>query len=210
MFYSRIICTLYFVKNEKFLSQRRFELLVANMNRKPLLRDLCCEAFMTLVALNEHKQNQHRLRADNDFLVCCHCKSVFTVGEELSEHLQVHNCEKLDPETHEQRRVFKKVAEMKPCLCNFCGEAFIDLNSFLSHKEKHERNFTVEKDLNNQLENHKVPHSDITEESDCKYHLSHLSSNPAPLNCVILQDQKKYKDRKAADKTFILSRVIPM
>ena len=184
---------------------------VASIDQKPFLCDLCYEAFASLDTLKEHKHNKHPLRTDNDFLVCCHCKSVFTVEEELNEHLQVHNCKKLDPETGVGTHMFQKIVDtdQKPYVCNMCGAAFIDLDILVSHKEKHEEKFILEEDLNNQLENHKTPYSDMTASCNgitfdddfySKYHFVNMQSestaNPVSLNNVTAQQETKVKTEK--------------
>ena len=123
--------------------------------------------------------------------------------KELNEHIQVNSCKYLQAEISARTDTDKK-----PYVCNMCGAAFNDLNNFLSHKEKHENEFSVKEDLNKQLENHKTPHSEIatlykdisTEDSDSKYHLSNLqlvlSSYPSSLNYVTIQQQTNVKTEK--------------
>ena len=149
----------------------------------------------SLDVLNEHQ--------GNCLFMCCHCKEVFTMEEELNEHIQANSCKYLQAEISARTDTDKK-----PYVCNMCGAAFNDLNNFLSHKEKHENEFSVKEDLNKQLENHKPPHSEITtlyndistEDSDSKYHLSNLqlvlSSNPSSLNYVTIQQQTNVKTEK--------------
>ena len=149
----------------------------------------------SLDVLNEHQ--------GNSLFMCCHCKEVFTIEEELNEHIQTNICKYLHVEIGA-----RTATDKKPYVCNMCGAAFNDLNSLLSHKEKHENEFSVEEDLNNQLENHKPPYSNIrtscngisSEDSDSKYHLgnmqSEISFNSASLNYVTIQQQTNEKTEK--------------
>ena len=146
----------------------------------------------SLDVLNEHQ--------GNCLFMCCHCKEGFTMEDELNNHIQTNSCNYLHVEIGARTDTDKK-----PYVCNMCGAAFTDLNSFSSHKDKHENEFSVEEDLNNQLEKHKPPHSNIStscnginsEHSDSKYHLgnmqSEISSNPASLNYVTIQQQTNVK-----------------
>ena len=142
-----------------------------DMDNKPFLCDLCCEAFTEPDALSEHKQHEHK---ENCLFICCHCKEVFTAEEELNEHIQANSCKYLGSsvETGVQKCMSKNTmdTDRKPYLCDICSEALTDLDSFISHKKGHGKNqlfvcskcksvFNVEEDLNNHLEKHKPPFS---------------------------------------------------
>ena len=170
-----------------------------NDETKQFLCDLCYEAFTAPDALSEHKQDEHK---QNCLFICCHCKEVFTAEEELNEHIQANSCKYLDVEMGSGTDTDKK-----PYLCTMCSAAFIDSDSLISHKVKHEKEFTVEEGLNNQLDNYRTLSSDVpmscnflnSEDSDGKYHLVSLSSetsDPASLNFITLEQQNDVKVEK--------------
>ena len=171
-----------------------------NDEQKQFRCDLCCEAFTARDALSDHKQHEHQ---ENCLFICCYCKQVFNVEEELNKHIQANRYKYLDAEMGAGTET-----DRKPYLCAMCGAAFTDSDSLISHKEKHEKEFTVEGDLHNQLGNYRTPSSDLSvscksynsKDSDGKYHLGNLSletsSKPASLNCITLEQQSEVKVEK--------------
>ena len=158
---------------------------------KPFLCDLCCEAFTAPDGLSDHKQQKHQ----NCLFVCCHCKEIFTMKEELNKHIQANSCKYFDStvetgvekckyfdltvETGVEKCISKNTmdTDKKPYLCDMCNEAFTDLDSFISHKEEHRKKqlfvcskcksvFNVEEDLNSHVENHNPQYSDIIKHND--------------------------------------------
>ena len=181
-----------------------------DMDQKPFLCDQSHEAFTSQDALTEHKLTEHQGKC---LFICCHCKKVFTVEEELNEHIQANSCKYLDLETGAGTFMCKNImdTDKKPHLCELCSEAFTDLDSFISHKEGHKKDkffvcseckrvFNVEEDLNNHLETHKTPHADITahhnKDSNDKLNLlSETCSHLTTQNDVSLADVKTEKQQ---------------
>ena len=176
-----------------------------NDEHKPFLCDVCYKAYTSLDTLSEHRASEHQ---GNFSSLCCHCKEVFTKEEEINEHIQANSCKHLGAETCAQTDIDKKLQ-----MCNMCDAAFTDLDSLISHKERHRKEqffvcskckiiFTTEEELNNHLKNHTRAYSDITscdginsEDSDSKYFLhkvllSETCSMPETQNDVTLQQQK--------------------
>ena len=160
--------------------------------------------------MTEHKLTEHQGKC---LFVCCHCKNVFTVEEELNEHIQANSCKYLDLETGAGTFMCENImdTDKKPHLCELCSEAFTDLDSFISHKEGHKKEkcfvcsecksvFNVEEDLNNHFKNHKTQHADITphhnKDSNDKHNLlSETCSHSTAQNDVTLTDVKIEKQQ---------------
>ena len=126
----------------------------------------------SLDVLNEHQ--------GNCLFMCCHCKEVFTMEKELNEHIQANSCKYLQAEISARTDTDKK-----PYVCNMCGAAFNYLNNFLSHKEKHENEFSVKEELNKQLENHKTTHTELSKSLDSPENIA--------FNAGVLQKQIIFK-----------------
>ena len=126
---------------------------------KPLLCNICCKAFMTLDEFNAHGKTKHQ-------------KAIASLC----------SGEANPSETCQGNDMFMNIIEQdkKPEVCDECGEAFMDSDSFIAHKEEHrneqffvcaecKRIFTVEEDLDRHLEKHSVTSSALMNNvrSDC-------------------------------------------
>ena len=125
---------------------------------KPLLCDICYDAFTTLDEFNTHVEMKHQ---KNIASISSACVNLFNV-EVSNEKLQSKACEGKD--------VLIEIVEVdkKPYVCSECSEAFMRLDSLVAHKNEHRNEhffvcadcnsiFTVEDDLNKHLKTHNAP-----------------------------------------------------